>query len=212
TDDALESLTEDAGRIGRAVNASQRRGRDKLGVSVRVQDNGGLHRGASGRSLSLCGHASERHGFTYLADSPTGRQDHGRSRESHAHSRVPSVFPFRHSARPHLRKFRQLQEGRGIGAECGESAALPPRSETPCCRGRGPIPVLSSQWFTSWRRRAMWGVLFLMGCLFCIWFGRIHWRRYHHGPSPDPIWLGEALLGFLGAAANLVAAVVAFFS
>jgi hypothetical protein len=57
----------------------------------------------------------------------------------------------------------------------------------------------------------MWGWLFLLGCLGCIWFGRTHWTRYQRSPSPDPTWLGESILGFLGAAANLVAAAVSFF-
>jgi hypothetical protein len=58
----------------------------------------------------------------------------------------------------------------------------------------------------------MWEGVFLLGFLGCIWFGRRQWRRYEHGPSPDPTLLGEAFMGFLAAVANLVAAVISFFS
>jgi hypothetical protein len=60
----------------------------------------------------------------------------------------------------------------------------------------------------------MWGWLFLVGCLGCIGSGMKHWRRYQRAQrvsSPDPASLPEVIMWFLGAAANLVAAAVAFF-
>jgi hypothetical protein len=39
----------------------------------------------------------------------------------------------------------------------------------------------------------------------------MHWTRYQRKPSSDPISLVVALMWFLGALANLVAAAVSFF-
>jgi hypothetical protein len=57
----------------------------------------------------------------------------------------------------------------------------------------------------------MFGSIFLMTCLGCLWIGMTHLTRYRCSPSPDPTLLGESIMGFLGSAVNLVAAAVSFF-
>jgi hypothetical protein len=42
--------------------------------------------------------------------------------------------------------------------------------------------------------------------------GITDWTRYRRGALPDPILLGTSVLGFLGSALCLVAAVVSFFA
>jgi hypothetical protein len=57
----------------------------------------------------------------------------------------------------------------------------------------------------------MFGFLFLLGCLACVWFARTTLARYQRSASRDPSLLWVSILGFLGAALNLVAAIVSFF-
>jgi hypothetical protein len=56
------------------------------------------------------------------------------------------------------------------------------------------------------------GLLFLLIGLVGFRVGMTDWRRYRHGALPDPVLLGTAVLGFLGAALCLVVAVVSFFA
>jgi hypothetical protein len=59
----------------------------------------------------------------------------------------------------------------------------------------------------------MWfGCLFLAGVLVGFGVGVLDWTRYRRGTLPDPILLGTSVLGFLGSALCLVAAVVSFFA
>jgi hypothetical protein len=59
----------------------------------------------------------------------------------------------------------------------------------------------------------MWfGCLFLVVGLVGFGIGMRDWIRYRHAVLPDPILLGTSVLGFLGAAVNLVAAAAAFLS
>ena len=58
----------------------------------------------------------------------------------------------------------------------------------------------------------LFGLLFLVIGLVGFRIGMTDWARYQHGALPDPVLLGTAVLGFLGSALCLVAAVVSFFS
>jgi hypothetical protein len=59
----------------------------------------------------------------------------------------------------------------------------------------------------------MWfGCLFLLVGLVGFGMGITEWTRYRRAVLPDPVLLGTAVLGFLGSALCLVAAVVSFFA
>ena len=58
----------------------------------------------------------------------------------------------------------------------------------------------------------MLGWIFLVVCLGCVGIGMMSWTRYERSPSCDPFFLGESLKFFLGAALNLAAAALSFFS
>jgi hypothetical protein len=58
----------------------------------------------------------------------------------------------------------------------------------------------------------LFGLLFLVGVLVGFGIGMRDWTRYQQGALPDAILLGTAVLGFLGSAMCLVAAVVSFFA
>ena len=59
----------------------------------------------------------------------------------------------------------------------------------------------------------MWlGCLFLVGGLVSFGVGITEGNRYRRGVNPDPILLATSVLGFLGSAMCLVAAVVLFFA
>jgi hypothetical protein len=59
----------------------------------------------------------------------------------------------------------------------------------------------------------MWlGCLFLVCSLVGFGVGITDWTRYRRGVLPDPILLATSVLGFLGSAMCLVAAVVSFFA
>jgi hypothetical protein len=58
----------------------------------------------------------------------------------------------------------------------------------------------------------MVGYIFLVVCLGCGWIGKTSLSRYEGSPTCEPFWIGQSLTGFLGAALNLVAAAVSFFS
>jgi hypothetical protein len=50
-----------------------------------------------------------------------------------------------------------------------------------------------------------------VGCLGCAWIGYASWARYQNSESADPIWLWQSVMGYLGSALNLVAAVAVIF-
>jgi hypothetical protein len=58
----------------------------------------------------------------------------------------------------------------------------------------------------------MYGSIFLAVGLGCAWIGRTSLTRYERSPSSEPFMIGESIAGFLGAALNLAAAAVLFFS
>jgi hypothetical protein len=59
----------------------------------------------------------------------------------------------------------------------------------------------------------MWfGLLFLLVGLVGFGVGILDWSRYRRAVLPDPVLLGTSVLGFLGSALCLVAAVVSFFA
>ena len=58
----------------------------------------------------------------------------------------------------------------------------------------------------------MYGCIFLVCCLGCVWVGKTSLTQYQGPPPPDPCLLGQSIMGFLGAALNLVAAAVSFSS
>ena len=58
----------------------------------------------------------------------------------------------------------------------------------------------------------MFGCIFLVVCLGCVWFGMTSLTRYEREPTCESSFFGESITGFLGAVLNLVAAAVSFFS
>jgi hypothetical protein len=58
----------------------------------------------------------------------------------------------------------------------------------------------------------LFGWLFLVGGLVGFGMGITDWLRYRRAALPDPVLLGTSVLGFLGSALCLVAAVVSFFA
>ena len=58
----------------------------------------------------------------------------------------------------------------------------------------------------------MYGCIFLMCCLGCVWVGKTSLTQYLRSPTPDPCMLGQSIMGFLGSALNLVAATVSFYA
>ena len=58
----------------------------------------------------------------------------------------------------------------------------------------------------------MYGCIFLVCCLGCVWFGKTSLTLYQRSQTSDPCLLGQSIMGFLGAALNLVAAAVSFSS
>jgi hypothetical protein len=59
----------------------------------------------------------------------------------------------------------------------------------------------------------MWfGYLFLVCGLVGFGVGITDWFRYRRGPLPDPALRVTSVLGFLGSAMCLVAAIVSFFA
>jgi hypothetical protein len=56
----------------------------------------------------------------------------------------------------------------------------------------------------------MYGCIFLVCCLGCVWVGKTSLTQYERLPAPDPYLLWQSIVGFLGSALYLAAAAVSF--
>lgn len=54
-------------------------------------------------------------------------------------------------------------------------------------------------------------LIFLAVCLGCVWIGMKRSTECLQSASCEPFLVGESIMGFLGAAVNLVAAAMALF-
>jgi hypothetical protein len=58
----------------------------------------------------------------------------------------------------------------------------------------------------------MYGYIFLVCCLGCVWVATTSLTQYKRSPTPEPYLLWQSIVVFLGSALNLVAAAVSFSS